>query len=412
MDPAFPCSVSLVVGASGALAGTAEIGAGAAKVDITPEGRVFIAGYGMNRVSTGVHDSVWARCVVIEAGGRRLALLSLDLIGLFLDEVDLIREGGASDQLLKEDIIICATHNHEGPDTLGLWGPQPGVSGVDAQYRLLLRESAVKCIRKAEEALAPARLRVGTTRVDGVAKNGRDRNILDPVLIAINVEGLEGETISTIVNFANHAEALGSRNTLISADWPNYLCQKVESTLGGTCVLLNGALGGMVTPDVRVNSFEETQRIGATTGEKTLECLESAEVMPSPSMVHLRTSVKIPLSNQGFLELRRAGVIEREFEGGKVQTELHMVRLGDVEIVTIPGEALPKVGLEIKRHMMGKYKVLIGLGNDELGYIIPEEDFDPAKYEESMSVGPNAAPIIVEGLAALLEGKRRGTGGV
>jgi len=329
-------------------------------------------------------------------------------VGLFLDEVDIIRKGAASNTLSEEDIIVCCTHNHEGPDTLGLWGPEPGVSGVDSQYKLELRQKAVECVRKAEASMAPARLRVGSTLVDGVAKNARERHILDPVLVAIKVEDEDGKTISTIVSFANHPEALGSRNTLISADWPNYLYRTVEEELGGTCLLLNGALGGMVTPDVAANTFEETQRIGEATGNRAIECLETAAALEFSHIDHLSASVGIPLANEGFLELRKAGVIRREFRGGKVRTELHVIRLGELELATIPGEALPKVGLEIKEHMKGRYRILIGLGNDELGYIIPEEDFDPTKYEESMSVGPRAAPIIVEGLADLLEGRSRG----
>ncbi len=410
MNSALPCFVSIMVSASGALASESDVKVGAAKVDITPDGSVFIGGYGMNRLSTGVHDPVWARCMVIECEGRRIAFLSLDLVGLFLDEVDIIRKGAASDTLSEEDIIVCCTHNHQGPDTLGLWGPELGVSGVDSQYKLELRQRAVECIRKAESDMTPARLRVGTTTVEGVAKNARDRDILDPVLVAIKAEDEKGMTISTIVNFANHPEALGSRNTLISADWPSYLYRTVEEELGGICVLLNGALGGMVTPDVARNTFEETQRIGETTGNKAIECLESAEVLDFSGITHLSTSVRIPLANEGFVELRKAGVIRRSFHGGKVQTELHVIRLGEVDMATIPGEALPKVGLEIKGHMRGKYKILIGLGNDELGYIIPKEDFDASKYEESMSVGPKAAPIIIKGLADLLEGRGKSRG--
>ena len=35
------------------------------------------------------------------------------------------------------DVIVVSTHVHEGPDTMGLWGPQMGVSGIDAFSRLV-----------------------------------------------------------------------------------------------------------------------------------------------------------------------------------------------------------------------------------------------------------------------------------
>ncbi|MBU7004905.1 MAG: neutral/alkaline non-lysosomal ceramidase N-terminal domain-containing protein [Theionarchaea archaeon] len=398
--------MGILINHTGTPVGGTPILAGASKIDITPRTRAYIAGYGQNRLSSGVHDPIWARCLVLEVAGKRMVFLTVDLIGLFLDEVDAIRKAAASEELSPEDIIICSTHNHEGPDTLGLWGPNMGQSGVDYNYRLYVSEKAVKCVKEAEDSLRPARLRVGQTMVEGVAKNGRDRDILDPVLIAIQAVGDDGTTIATLVNFANHPEALGSKNTLISADWPNYMYVIVEKVLGGICVFQNGALGGMVTPDVRSHTFEETERIGTTTGKSAIKCLEDVPFMECENMTHVHTIIRIPVANRNFLAMRKAGIIRREFQGDEVETELHLIRLGDVDMVTLPGEALPKVGLAIKELMRAKNKLLIGLGNDELGYIIPEEDFDPSKYEESMSVGPKVAPLIEAGIAGLYGEKR------
>jgi len=405
----LPILYLLVGDASGAVSGT-QIQAGAASIDITPQKQVYIAGYGNNRLSTGVHDSLWARCMVLQIGEQRIAFLAFDLIGLFLDDVDVIRKQASSERLQPQDIIVSCTHNHQGPDTLGLWGPSIMKSGVDAEYTLFLRQKAVECVKEAEANLAPAKLFVGKTTVEGVSRNARDKEILDPVLVALSAVDREGRTIATLVNFANHPEALGSENTLISADWPSYLYDDVEKELGGVCIFQNAALGGMVTPNVSSNTFEETERIGRTTAAAVVECLKSASTLNCSNLTHKTTTIEIPLENKNFLALRKAGVIGRDFHDGKVRTELHMIRLGDVEMVTIPGEALPKVGLAIKAHMKASYKFLIGLGDDELGYIIPREDFDVSKYEESMSVGPKTAPIIENGLKALLshEGKSQG----
>lgn len=404
MNRAFLPLLGLLVGTTTGVAGDSALKAGAAKVNITPDSPAFIAGYGQNRISTGVHDPIWARCMVLEIGGSRIAFISLDLIGLFWDDVDVIRKGAASPSLPAGNIIVSCTHNHEGPDTMGLWGPEIGKSGVDSRYKLLTRQKAVECLREAEANLVPAQLRVAQTTVEGVSRNGRDKEILDPVLVALKAEDEQGRCIATLVNFANHPEALGSRNTLISADWPHYLYATVEQKLGGICVLQNGALGGMVTPDVSSHSFEETERVGVTTGLKAVECLQGSPIMPCGNLTHLSTTLDIPVANENFLALRKAGVIARTFHDGKVRTELHVIRFGEVEMATIPGEALPKVGLAIKSHMTAEYRILIGLGNDELGYIIPKEDFDPTKYEESMSVGPKAAPMIEAKLKTLLTG--------
>jgi len=387
---------------TGAVAENSPIFAGTSKVDITPGKEVYIAGYGQNRLSTGTHDPVWARCLVLEIGNTRTAFLALDLVGLFLGDVEKIRNGAANELLPAENIIVSSTHNHEGPDTMGLWGPNIMQSGVDDDYLLSVREMAVKCIKSAEKNLVKAEIKIGQTYVDGVAKNGRDEGILDPVLVAMQAT-CDGETIGTLVNFANHPEALGSENTLISSDWPNYMYNIIEDLLGGVCIFQNGALGGMVTPDVRNHSFEETERVGLTTGRCAIGCLEGATHMDCRGIDHISSKIRIPVANEKFLALRNAGIIKRDFVDGEVETEIHLLRFGSVEMVTLPGEALPGVGLSVKKLMKAEHKILIGLGNDELGYIIPEQDFDKTKYEESMSVGPKAAPRIEDAIKSMYQ---------
>ncbi len=380
-----------------------SIMAGAAKIDITPQNSVFIGGYGQDRRSTGVHDPVWARSLVLDIGGRRIAFVSLDLVGLFLEDVTKIRNRASSEHLRANDIIVSCTHNHQGPDTLGLWGPSMGESGVDPSYQSSVVRDAAESVSQAEAELADSRARIAETRVEGVSKNARDKDVLDPTMIAMKFESTDCENIATLINFPNHPEALGSENTLISSDWPHYLYRKLEDTLGGICVYQNGALGGMVTPNVTSHEFSEVRRVGNMTAQAAIDVLSSASFMKIPRVAHAAADLRLPLDNDNFLKLRELGVIRRGFISEKVRTEIHYMRLGDLEILTIPGEALPKVGMGLKSLMDSPYRMLIGLGNDELGYIIPEEDFDRSKYEESMSVGPRTAPLMAEKARILVE---------
>src|SRR5690348_16825831 len=63
-------------------AARAELLAAAGKVEITPTRPVYIAGYGGNRKSTGAHDPLWARCIVLRNGDQTVALVSCDVIGM------------------------------------------------------------------------------------------------------------------------------------------------------------------------------------------------------------------------------------------------------------------------------------------------------------------------------------------
>jgi hypothetical protein len=95
---------------------------------------------------------------------------------------------------------------------------------------------------------------------------------------------------------------------------------------------------------------------------------------------------------------------------GRLLSEMMYLRLGSVELVTIPGELLPEVSFEILERMTGYPRLIVGLANDQLGYILPGYDFRAGEYEESMSVGPAAGPIVLRTALRLLE--RNGSVGV
>src|SRR6185503_8684692 len=102
----------------------APVQAGFAEADITPKvGKdlppVYVAGFGKNRVATGVHDPIMARAVVLQHKDEKIALVSVDLVGLFLPRIEKIRRELPGFSY----VLVSSTHNHEGPDTLGLWGP-------------------------------------------------------------------------------------------------------------------------------------------------------------------------------------------------------------------------------------------------------------------------------------------------
>ena len=123
-----------VVLAGAAHARAADLTVGFGETDITPavgKQPVFLAGFGQNRKATSVHDPLFARALVLADGEVKVALVSVDVVGLFLPFVESVREKLPGFKY----VLVSATHNHEGPDTLGLWGPNPLSSGVDREGR-------------------------------------------------------------------------------------------------------------------------------------------------------------------------------------------------------------------------------------------------------------------------------------
>ena len=92
---------------------------------------VWIAGFQKQRPAQGVKDDLMAVAVVIEDGDRRIGIVAVDTIGLMRKFVLDVRE--SVPEAWQLTTLWCATHNHEGPDTQGLWGPGLFYSGVDPQ---------------------------------------------------------------------------------------------------------------------------------------------------------------------------------------------------------------------------------------------------------------------------------------
>ena len=433
-------------------ASAAEFRAGAAKRVITPEvkpgARVFLAGFGNNRLATGVHDDLYARCLALSAGAKPVVLCGVDSIGLFLEDVQKIRERVAGAQ-----VIVGATHVHEGPDTMGLWGPALGVSGIDEQYNALVIERVAEAASEAVRVLKPARIRVSryhSPELDGFLNDTRPPVVHDSELVMVSATDRAGRPIGTVVNWANHPEALGSRNTEITADYAASLYTRLEERLGGVAVLLIGAIGGMQSPlgakvtdpatgqPAPANSFRMAELIGRRVADLAAEAVTKSQPVRVTEVAYRERPVRIPVTNTGYLMAAQAGV----FKGRKpmaadagVSTVVGYLRLGSrakpaLEAALVPGELYPELsvgGVErypgadfpeaaieaaLKHMMKAPCRMLIGLANDEIGYIIPKAEWDEKQpwlrnaekrwYGEVNSVGPEAGPLIADAIGALM----------
>jgi hypothetical protein len=253
---------------------------------------------------------------------------------------------------------------------------------------------------------------LSTTEIFGVSKNIRRDDSIDRELTVMAVRAVSNmKPIATLVNFACHPETLWSDNRLITADFPGYLCQRVEKEWGGVSLYLNGALGGMVTVDVGVDkkwrelhTFQEARRVGEALAVRVLEGLSKANHSPVSRMHVQKRELAVPLENWRFRAARWLGIMHRSLKGNQVLTEVWSMDLGEAKLITVPGELLPNLGLKLKERMGGKYRFLLGLANDELGYILSREDYhdDLYAYERSMSIGPEIGPRVYGALTDLL----------
>ena len=138
---------------------------------------VWIGGYGPLRPANGVHDPIYARAVVLSSGGEYEALVSLDLVGLGSPRIHAAKDALAADGFDPDRLMAASTHNHQGPDTMGLWGdPYTGVSGRVEEYQERVTAAIEEAVREAAGSMEPVDLTIGAVATRDLSPfyNGAD----------------------------------------------------------------------------------------------------------------------------------------------------------------------------------------------------------------------------------------------
>lgn len=428
----------------------AQFRAGAFKTVISPRLNdrppVYMAGFGHNRVAMTVHDDLYARCLAFSTGQKPLVVCEADLIGLFIDDVERVRA-----KVPAADVVVASTHVHEGPDTMGLWGPAVGQSGINDEYNSFVVDRIAQAAQGAIAALEPATPAlavVHSAELDSFIDDDRPPVVHDSDLIILSLTGAGGRAIATAVNWANHPETLGSHNRQISADYPGFFYKRLETRLGGMAVLWNGAVGGMQSPlgakikdpatgtIAAENSFRKTQVLGQRIADLAADAVRSAKPVRIDTVVFAERRITIPVTNRGFQMAAQVDLYKgrkKTTADGATSTSVGLIQMSgpqpQLAIALVPGEMYPELsvgGVEryagadfpdapieppIKPMLHAPYRMLIGLAGDEIGYIIPKAEWDEkppylqnapkAWYGEENSVGPDAAERIATAIKLL-----------
>jgi hypothetical protein len=390
--------------------------AGAASREITPplrERPVFLAGFQGDRRATAVHSELYARALALRLGDRIAVLVACDLIGLHYDDIAEIRATLAPRDIPPDSLIVACTHTHSGPDTLGLWGADQASSGVDPAYMASVRRAVAEVALEALTFGCPVRMRAAMTRMPaGYVANLRTPGVVDDEIAVVQFERPNGEILATLLNLACHPEVLTGESYVVSADYAGAACRTVEQAVGGVALHVSGALGGMLSPAIEQRNTDGVARMGQTYAETALAALAQSELGEITTFEFRRATFRLPLQNPLFAAAQDAGVLRRRrLEDGQLTATCAYVDLGPAQIISIPGELLPRLGFELKAALPGPVRVLAGIAEDELGYILPDDEFvapadylNPgAQYEESMSIGPNTGSLVMAAATELIK---------
>lgn len=421
--------------------------------DITAD-KYYIAGYNPNNPAISVLDDMFAKAVYLDdnTGRGGVVICAIDCVGISRKDINDIRklviESGKIPGL--KSINICSTHSHSAIDTQGLWGKNFLSDGKNEDFMNRLKELTAKAIIDAYNARKDGSLYFGTAEDKGLLIDTRQPVDYDATLTRLRFDPADGSNDTYIVNFACHAECLGARTTVVSADFPAYMEKEiVEQTGGANVVFINGAIGGLITceklDDVLRNfelGLEYVKEFGKDVGELVMSIANETELAP---IVNIKTeAVEVRCDNIALLLVRILGVLNNDVskdENGDISiiTEVSYMELGNgqIGVFMIPGELSPELesgnfltaevaanGTEVDYKPLTKmsdckHKFVVGLCNDEIGYIIPENDFflhewlpyfnttvDAAgrnHYEETNSTGPETAGTLLDAMDELIE---------
>ena len=384
---------------------------GAASRSVTPAASVWIAGDAPGRRSTGVHDDLFVKAVLFDDGKTPVAVLTVDCIGLHYPDVQRIRAAVAKAavgvSLTPERVIVCSTHCHSGPDVIGIWGQDRMHSGYESAF-------VDSVIAKAAEAGAEAAARRVAARIvhaetscsEWVVNECEPGDLDSSVTILQCLDATSGASIATLTNFACHPTIMDAATSLLSADYIGPFYAHMSKSIPGEHLFLQGAIGGWVQPDKGNQTFEVAELRGNDLATKSLAALRSAVPLPGTSIRFANRVISIPAENEGFRQLSAAGIVKRDISE-HIETEVAWFSIGEAQFATHPGETAPAHGRATKEMMRSGPKFVIGLGLDELGYILKPEYFEAgrfphAEYLTSMSPGPKAAPIMLEALREII----------
>lgn len=437
-----------------ARAGAAELQAGAAEVRITPPSGIGLAGYYFERGADGTNDDLFAKALILDADGTKVALVTLDLISTTRQVVEAARRRIEQETAIPgTNVMISATHAHTGP-VLSNRGAredwQGGATEMTANYSARLPGLIAESVRLAAARLEPARLATASVQEPGLSFNRRfhmrdgsvgwnpgklNTNIvrpagpIDPEVGVLFVDAPRArqpaKPVATYVNFAMHPDTVGGSK--FSADYPAALARRLAEYKGPDMVTLfaNGTCGNI--NHINVNwaepqkGPEEAARLGTVLAGAVFKAWMQLRSLPAAPLRVSSEMVRLPLpelkpgdperareivvrygmkDNRGFMEKVEAYKIldVAAREGKPHEAEVQVIALGgEAAWVSLPGEIFVELGLAIKKASPFLHTFVAELANGSIGYIPNRSAFAEGNYEPiSARCAPGSGELLVE----------------
>lgn len=434
--------------------------AGSYVINVTPEKLpALINGHFTPRYFDKVKTPVNARCVVLQKGKEKIALVVVDSCGVgkvLLDEAKALIEKEIG--IAKNQIMISSTHTHSAPSAKGALG-----SDAKGEYKKYLRDKIVQGVIEANKQLRPAEIGWGSCEAPehtavrrwlirsdhtdkdpfgnisvkanmhapgrGMEKVTGESGPEDPQLSLISFKGLDGNPIAVLANFSMHYFA-GEQG--ISADYFGLFSEGLKNELSTNKnfvgIMSHGCSGDIWRRDyskpaqkIKIEEYSKQMTKMAVDVYKNMKHY-TADTL---AMKEVRKEYDLRLPSNERLIWAKDIIAKMGDRGAKNKTEVYArealmihemkkktivqqaIQIGDIGIATSPCETYALTGIKIKERSPLPKTMVIELANGTDGYIPPPEQHWFGGYNtwtaRSAGLEIQAEPKITETAIALLE---------
>ncbi|MBM4044515.1 MAG: hypothetical protein FJ279_05320, partial [Planctomycetes bacterium] len=278
--------------------------AGASETAVTPPiGAPLV---GPTASSTGVHDELFARALVLSDGRQRAAIVCLDLVGLDFTLVDEIRDQVRQRAGITTTLLNC-THTHSAPFTVP-WSVLGWrwLAGDGLPWRAELVTKVTETVCKAAESLSEAVLRVGraTAQVgvnrrlptpQGVTMKPNAQGAVVPWVDVLRVDAADETPKAILFSHAAHPVIVHGASTLISADYPGYAAARVKQRLGGeTMALFAQGCGANINGEPLRGGFEAAERAGVMLADAAVKAAVESQPLKTARLAAKSVTLALP----------------------------------------------------------------------------------------------------------------------
>jgi hypothetical protein len=396
--------------------------AAAGSVDLRPVVGARLTGFAARlEPSTGIHDPVLARLLLLDDESSRLLWTSCDLVGFDPeDDAELRRRLSAALSIAPNNVLVSCTHTHSGPCSMPFRG---ALAAADREWLAHAFDAITEIAASLVASLRPARLTHATETVTGIGYNRQDRaGPIDERLLVAQISADDGDVIATILNYATHPVVLGPTNLLFSGDYAGYASRLVEQCVGGVALFVQGSAGDVNPLIFRDNerdagTFKVAEQMGRALASAAERAIKRATVRADARIASSQQIVELPLARppspeelsamRSEWEMRRAmddegadgryATFQLEWAGelacamtrGEVprtlRVQLFAVRVGELHVVTFPLEIYSRIGLDVRASTAPHPVIIAGYTNGLLGYAPTDEAIEQGGYGPAIS---------------------------